>query len=702
MPAARRRPAAPPGSAPSAGSTTNSRCVRAAGQAERAAGEEQAAQPGHPAVLRRVAQANGDRSRSPPIGSPGATPSCRPPRRRPAATAARPRDRGRADARRAIEPPDRRVRIATWRPPPARPPRPSIARRAPGRSRPARRAAPARGRGRCRSSVGRDRQPAQADRTAAGRRRARPRARGPQHGRGQAERDRGDGRSRVDDVVEHRARGGARSSAASGGGRAAPARVGAATDGDRSGCWRGRCRRGPGPCARPAPRRGRPGRSRSSRRPGWPRCRRRRGRRRRQRPRRGSGRDQQARQEAGVQAAGPEHDELGVGDRGQRVLARPDVVGRDPDPLDPGRLHDLRLAVDDPAVAHPGVEGERRRPRPAATWPRTARMRFIWRTPSSKSPPSTAVIAAISRLPTRGRRAARSRRAPVRGGRGSGTGGARSSAARRRRGRRCSCGCRRPAGCRAPRAATPDDPPSSATVTIAVRLLVCSLSPRSSVDSPVPPPIATIRGPRARKLLVDQLDQRLVRRRPRGTGRSGRGSRDTRRTRPARPRRDPDDEPAQRERQELERDEVDERPGDPPGSRSRGDLAEEVGERQRQQRAGRRTTTQQPALDADPGRQPAPEVHGRSSSRWKTATGPKSLLAQPGGQLLGDDDRAVVAAGAADRDRQPGLALADVGRDREVEELVQERQEALGDRLAEDERADRLGQARTAGRSSAT
>ena len=45
---------------------------------------------------------------------------------------------------------------------------------------------------------------------------------------------------------------------------------------------------------------------------------------------------------------------------------------------------------------------------------------------------------------------------------------------------------------------TPDEPPSSATVTIAVRLLVCSLSPRSSVDRPVPPPIATIRGPRAR------------------------------------------------------------------------------------------------------------------------------------------------------------------------------------------------------------
>src|SRR4029079_10164632 len=44
----------------------------------------------------------------------------------------------------------------------------------------------------------------------------------------------------------------------------------------------------------------------------------------------------------------------------------------------------------------------------------------------------------------------------------------------------------------------PDEPPSSATVTIAVRLLVCSFRPRSSVDRPVPPPMATILGSRRR------------------------------------------------------------------------------------------------------------------------------------------------------------------------------------------------------------
>ena len=46
------------------------------------------------------------------------------------------------------------------------------------------------------------------------------------------------------------------------------------------------------------------------------------------------------------------------------------------------------------------------------------------------------------------------------------------------------------------RRSRPDDPPSSATVTIAVRLSVYSFSPRSSTESPVPPPRQTIRGPR--------------------------------------------------------------------------------------------------------------------------------------------------------------------------------------------------------------
>ena len=69
---------------------------------------------------------------------------------------------------------------------------------------------------------------------------------------------------------------------------------------------------------------------------------------------------------------------------------------------------------------------------------------------------------------------------------------------------------------------------------------------------------------------------------------------------------------------------------------------------------------------------------------------PEVLLAEPGRELLGEDDRAVVAARAAEGDRQAGLALADVGRHAQVEEVVEVVEELLGDGLAEDEVADRV------------
>ena len=47
----------------------------------------------------------------------------------------------------------------------------------------------------------------------------------------------------------------------------------------------------------------------------------------------------------------------------------------------------------------------------------------------------------------------------------------------------------------------PELPPSSVTVTIAEILSEYSLIPFNSVDSPVPPPITTIRGPFSRDLL---------------------------------------------------------------------------------------------------------------------------------------------------------------------------------------------------------
>jgi len=135
---------------------------------------------------------------------------------------------------------------------------------------------------------------------------------------------------------------------------------------------------------------------------------------------------------------------------------------------------------------------------------------------------------------------------------------------------------------------TPDDPPSSATVTMAVRLLVCSLRPRNRVDKPVPPPMATILGPRARKRFwLDELDQRLV-----GVGRAERIGQDP--DGPVGPEADQHDsdaagdEPAHREGQELERQEVDETAGEAARCVVPGDLAEEMRERDREQQESRK------------------------------------------------------------------------------------------------------------------
>ncbi len=121
-------------------------------------------------------------------------------------------------------------------------------------------------------------------------------------------------------------------------------------------------------------------------------------------------------------------------------------------------------------------------------------------------------------------------------------------------------------------------------------------------------------------LLVDQLDQWLVR--IRSTERIGQDV-----DRPPRTEQDEDDadrsshETAQGERQELERQQVDQPTGHPGRLVVARDLAQEVGERDRQQQEADEDD-EQPALDPDPRGQPAPQVHVRSSSRWKTATGP--------------------------------------------------------------------------------
>ena len=119
--------------------------------------------------------------------------------------------------------------------------------------------------------------------------------------------------------------------------------------------------------------------------------------------------------------------------------------------------------------------------------PRTARTRLVSRTASSKLPVMPD-IATMNRLP----KLWPSRPEPslkrywnsrvIRG----------SASARAAMQLRTSPGGSTPSS----RRRMPDEPPSSPTVTIAVRLLVCSLRPRSSTGMPVPPPMQTIFGPR--------------------------------------------------------------------------------------------------------------------------------------------------------------------------------------------------------------
>ena len=78
-----------------------------------------------------------------------------------------------------------------------------------------------------------------------------------------------------------------------------------------------------------------------------------------------------------------------------------------------------------------------------------------------------------------------------------------------------------------------------------------------------------------------------------------------------------------------------------------------------------------------------------SMSRCATATSRSSLVAVARGEVLGDRDRAVAPAGAADRDHQVRLALGDVLRQQEVEQRVQALVELLQAPVAADVLDDR-------------
>src|SRR3954469_17484057 len=71
---------------------------------------------------------------------------------------------------------------------------------------------------------------------------------------------------------------------------------------------------------------------------------------------------------------------------------------------------------------------------------------------------------------------------------------------------------------------------------------------------------------------------------------------------------------------------------------------------------------------------------------------PEPTLAEPRRELLGHDDRAVKPARTADRNREPALALRDVGRDGELEKAAQRIEELGRERLVEDIGADRVRQ----------
>ena len=124
-------------------------------------------------------------------------------------------------------------------------------------------------------------------------------------------------------------------------------------------------------------------------------------------------------------------------------------------------------------------------------------------------------------------------------------------------------------------------------------------------------------------LLVDQLDQGLVRvARPE---RVGQDVDDPVRPeqRPGRPRPTPATSPRNSNGRNWRVRIVDQHADDAGRFEVAGDLAQEMGEGDGQQQQPREDD-EEPALDPDARGQPAPEVHVRSSSRWKTATGPKS------------------------------------------------------------------------------
>ena len=318
-------------------------------------------------------------------------------------------------------------------------------------------------------------------------------------------------------------------------------------------------------------------------------------------------RQQEARQEARVDAAWPEDDQLRVGDRGQRVLACSGISRRDPGAVDPPRSRDDRLAVDDRPVVEPGMHRERRgggRQDLAAD-----------RQDAVRQPDRLLEVAVLElghggeedvpdRVPAEGP-AARRRRV---GGRSRETMlqdladerlvvGERGEAAADVADRRDRHRVAEDAG----RAAVVGDGDDRGQVARA--LLEAAQQHRQAVpsaDRDDPRPASQ------RLSLVDELDQAAARRRHE---RRGQGADRAVRTEAHQGQSgDPGHEPAEPVRQELEGDRVEGDADEPAGLGVLRGLADHVGDAERQdERAGE--GHQQPALDPDPGGEPAAEVH---------------------------------------------------------------------------------------------
>ena len=350
-------------------------------------------------------------------------------------------------------------------------------------------------------------------------------------------------------------------------------------------------------------------------------------------------RHEQGRQDAGVEAPGADHDDLGLLDRVDRVLARPDVRRGDPDAVDGVAAGDEALAVHHGAVQEPGVEAEDRAgggDDPAAHREDAVHL------------PDPLLEVPVLEGHERGQQQV-AHRVPAEA-----DAQRLGSAHRRQRGvqvrvrlwRQRAHGAREPVLEQAAHerlgvgegddavADVPDGRQTQLRAQHARRAAVIRHGDDRGEVGGVLLEAAQQRGeagPAAdghdaraageEPLLVDDLDHRLVAV-PEGERVHQRPHEPVGAVQEQREANGAGDEPAQVVGQELQGEEVDHRHHGAARLHAGHDLADDVGDTDGEDEEPEERE-EEPPLDADADGQPAAEVH-RSSSRWKTATGPKS------------------------------------------------------------------------------